>query len=112
MAPISDSNATYGFDQVAAADIINTEAVYGALTVTTTPIEVRVGSTRLENRKLVMIYNNSNVTLFFGFNSAVNSTNGMPLPANTSVTLAIGDNLPIFIVASSGSRNIRIIEAS
>lgn len=111
MAPISDSNASYGLDQVASADVLNTSAAYGALTVSTSPVEARVGSSRLANRKSLIIFNNSTVTLYWGFDTGVNANNGMPLLANSYVTISVGQDIPVYLIASSGSRNVRIVEA-
>lgn len=111
MSGIIDSNASYGNDQSAVADVLNSSGVQGTLTVGTSAIEVRVGSTRLENRKSVTLYNSSNNTIYWGYTSGVTTSNGTPIAKNQYIEWSIGDQLPIYVIAASSGNVVRITEA-
>jgi hypothetical protein len=110
--PISDSNKNYFDDQVASADILNNGGLQGSLTVGTSPVEVRVGASRLAGRKVVTLYNNSNSILYWGFTNTVSITTGTPLAKNQFIEWSVGDNTEIWIIAGSAGNNTRITEAA
>lgn len=110
MVPISDSNASYGLDQVASADILNYNGVNGSLTVGVTAVEAKVGTTRLENRKLLIIHNTSNSTIYWGFSASVTTSTGLPIFKNQVLTLNIGDSLPIYLIAATSGNNVILAE--
>jgi hypothetical protein len=109
--PISDSNKSYFDDQIANADILNNSGTQGALTVGITPIEVKVGVSPLEGRKVVTVFNNSNRTIYWGYTSGVTALTGTPIERDQLAVFEVGDSLPIYLVASTGSNNVRITEA-
>lgn len=111
MAPISDSNSSYGLDQVASADILNYSGVNGALTVGTSALEAKVGTTRLENRKLLIIYNNSNSTIFWSFSPSVTTSSGLPIFKQQTVYLSVGDQLPVYLIAATTGNSVLIAES-
>lgn len=93
-----------------ASDVNNKAYVNGAITVTTTAIEAKVGASRLAEREMVRIYNNdSAITIFFG-TTGVTTANGEPLRPGESVSLPAGPDIPVFLVATSGSVNVRVQE--
>lgn len=95
------------------ADIINVgTGVQGALTVSTTALEVKVGSFPLSERKLVTVYNNGTGTVFWGFTSSVTSTDGTPILKNQNAAWSVGDNQAIYLISASGSNNVRITESA
>ncbi|MEO0271691.1 MAG: hypothetical protein ABIM30_01205 [candidate division WOR-3 bacterium] len=108
--PINDSNASYGFDQVASADILNYSGVTGNIVVGTSAIEAKVGSTRLENRKVLVIYNSSNSTIYWGFSPSLTTTSGLPIFKQQTLTIQIGDALAIYLIANTSGNNILIAE--
>jgi hypothetical protein len=109
---IYDSNKTYSNDQTATSDILYVEGVEGSLTVGTTPVEVRVGSSALEGRKIVTLFNNSNSTIFWGFTSGVTISTGTPIVKNQFVTWDVSQNVSIYVVAGSAGNNTRITEGA
>lgn len=109
--PISDSNKGYFDDQVASADILNNEGVQGTLSVGTTSIEVKVGASRLEGRKTVTVYNSSNRVVYWGYTSAVTTSSGTPIEKKQLVTFDVGDNLSVYLIAETGTNEVRITEA-
>lgn len=92
-------------------NIINREGTQGSLTVGTTAVEVRVGASRLAGRKTVSLHNNSNQTIYWGYNSAVTTSTGTPIERAEFVVWSIGEDLPIFVIAGSAGNNARITEA-
>jgi hypothetical protein len=110
---ISDSNSTYGLDQTKTADVLNDGVgVQGAITVTNTATEVKVGASPLENRKSVTVYNNGNQTIYWGYTNAVTTSTGTPIEKKQTVEFAVGDGQSIWLIASSGSQDVRITEAA
>ena len=105
---ISDSNATYGNDKTAIADVLNESGTQGALIVGTSPVEVKVSASRLENRKLVTLYNNSNSTVYWGYDNTVTVSSGVPIRKNQYVEWTVGDGLSIYVIAGSAGNNTRI----
>lgn len=66
----------------------------------------------LENRRALIIYNNSSQTVYIG-GADVTTLNGFPIPANQfSASLDIGDRVSLYAIVSSSTSNIRIFEAS
>lgn len=109
---ITDSNATYGADKTAVADVLNESGTQAALIVGTSAVEVKVGLDRLENRKLVTLFNNSNSTIYWGYDSTVTVSSGIPIARNQYVEWTVGDELSIFVIAGSANNNTRITEAA
>ena len=67
---------------------------------------------QLFNRRAIVIYNNSAVTIYIG-GSDVTTSNGMPVPANSySPILDAGYNMVMYGIAASGSNNVRVLEVS
>lgn len=112
MAGFNDSNATYGADTEAVSDILNTgTGVQGILTVGTTAIEVKVNAAKLASRKSVTLFNNSAVTIYWGYTNAVTTATGTPIFKNQQVNWDVGDIQTIFVIAGTASNNTRVTEA-
>lgn len=95
------------------SDIINQgTGTQGAITVTTSVIEAKVGGSRLSNRKLLTVYNNGNNTIYWGYTSGVTSSNGTPIVKNQQAVWDIGDDQAIYLIAGSGSNNVRVTEGA
>lgn len=95
------------------ADIINAgTGVQGAVTVSTTAVEVKVGVSRLANRKSLTAHNNSSATLYWGYTSGVTVANGTPLFKDQFISWDVGEDQPIFMIAGSGSNNVRVTEGA
>ncbi len=68
-------------------------------------------STPLTGRRSVMIYNNSDVPIFFG-GSGVTTTTGIPIPSGQAMPLDIG-TIPFFLVHGAAvAKNVRILEVA
>jgi len=86
-------------------------AVYGAISVTTTPIELKVGASPLTDRQVVTIQPIDG-EVYFGYSNTVSSTNGTKIFKGQVYPLEAGELLPVWIVAGSGTVNVRITEVS
>jgi hypothetical protein len=112
MAFLSDSNKTYGEDKTHVAKVLNSNGVEGALTVGTSAIELKVGSTPLEFRQSATLYNNSNSIIYWGYTSSVTTSTGTPIEKKQFVEWEVGDSRAIYLIAGSAGNNVRITEAS
>lgn len=82
-----------------------------ALTVTNSAIEIKVGASRLANRSLITATNLGTQTIYWGYTSGVTTASGTPLVQNATGSWKVGDNQSVFLIATSGSQNVRITEA-
>jgi len=94
------------------ADVSDSGGVEGAITVTTTATAVRVGGSNLANRKILTALKNSIGTVFWGYNNTVTTSSGTPFVNNQFMSWAAGPNITIWMIASSGSHNVRVTEAA
>lgn len=84
--------------------------VYGVITVTTTPQEVKVGSSALDERKVLTIQPTDG-HIYYGYSNTVSSTTGTKIHKGQWIQLEASDRLPVWVV-SQGSVNVRITEVS
>lgn len=97
-------------NELQTSDISNNGGTNGAITVSTSSIEAKVGVSALSNRKNLTVYNNGNNTIYWGYSSGVTTSNGTPIYKDQFVSWDIGPNTSVYLIASSGSNNIRISE--
>jgi len=86
-------------------------AVYGTLSVTTSPSEVKVGASVLSDRKVVTIQPLDGV-VYFGYSNAVTASTGTKIFKGQVYPLEAGERLPVWIVSASGTVNVRITEVA
>ena len=79
-----------------------------AETVTTTAAEVL--STPLSGRKEVTIQNEGSQDVYIGSTAGVTSANGIKISKASSATYLIPEDVNIFMVAASGSQDVRFLE--
>ena len=89
-------------------DTLGDGYVAGAISVSTTQVEAKVGASRLTGREYVRVFNNSSGTIYFG-PSGVTTSTGEPLFKNQWVSIPLGD-IAIFLIAASSLTDIRIQE--
>ena len=92
------------------ADAVTHSGTQGAMTITSTAQPVRVGATNAE-RKVVTVYNNSTTAIYWGWDSTVTSTTGTPIEGKDLMVFNVNKNIDVYLVAASGSINVRITEA-
>ena len=96
-------------EELQASDIITQSGLFGALTVGTSAVEIKVGATLLANRKMVTIYNNSNTTMYWGYSNAVTTATGTPL--NKGEFLSLRCLISVWVIAGSAGNDSRVTEA-
>jgi hypothetical protein len=90
------------------SDVLSDNYVAGAITVTTSQTEAKVGGSRLIGREYITVYNNSSQTIYFG-PSGVTTSSGTPLEKGQTAGFPAGD-IGIFLIVSGGTANVRIQE--
>lgn len=78
-------------------------------TVTTTAAEVLASP--LAGRREVTIQNEGSQAVYIGSSAGVTSANGIKISKNSSATFEWGEDIDIFMVADSGSQDVRFLEA-
>lgn len=85
--------------------------LYANLAVTTTPVEVKVGASALEDRLAVLIQPQDGF-IYMGYNSSVSSATGIKIFKGQLFALEAGSRVTVYIVSGSGTVNVRIQEVS
>lgn len=86
--------------------------VEGAKLIPTTPVEVCVGDEPLEGRALIVAFNASNNTMFWGRTPAVTATTGIPLYKDQVASWAFTDTAKVYIMCpANGGGILRITES-
>jgi hypothetical protein len=93
------------------SDALNSTGVQGAITVTSSSIEAKVGVSRLAGRKLLTVFNDGTATIWWGYTSGVTTSSGTPIFKGQQFNWNITDGLGIWLIAVSGSHNVRVTEA-
>lgn len=93
---------------------VNTSYAVGlktsSATVTTTAAEVL--ATPLAGRRSVTIQNKGNQSVFLVHSGATAKTDGLEIPKYASATFEFSDVIDMFLVADSGSQDVRLLEAA
>jgi hypothetical protein len=90
-------------------DIINSSIINGNISVGTTAVPARVGSSNLASRKVIII-SPTNGTVYLGA-SSVSIANGIPIFQNQVVSFSFSSNVTPYLIAASAV-NVNIIEGS
>ena len=96
------------------SDSLRGTGTQGAVSLGTTAVEVRVGGSKLANRKAVTVYNNSNKTIYWGYTSGVTKATGTPIIRNSAWSWDINDGAgsTLYIIADDTGLDIRITEGA
>jgi hypothetical protein len=86
-------------------------AVYGALSVTTTPVELKVGASPVSERKVISFQPTDGV-VYYGYDSSVSSTTGTKIFSNQLIIIEASEQLAVYLVSETGTVNVRITEVS
>jgi hypothetical protein len=90
-------------------EIVNDSYVQGTVSVTTSEIEAKVSGSRLSGRQMLRIYNASNSTVYMG-PTGVTTSNGEPIVKGQWINIAVGDQVAVFLIASSGTNSVIVSE--
>lgn len=100
------------FEQIM-GDGARSGGLYGNVSLPTAnvPVEVKIGATKLNGRRTVVICAIDS-DIYWGFDNLVSSSNGMPVPKGTTFSVELGGGLiAVWVVATTSSKNIRVIES-
>jgi len=97
--------------ELAVVDTVRGSGSYGALTVGTSAVELKVGGSPLTNRKLVIFQNLSNKTIYWGFNSSVTTTTGLAIGGGLEKQFSVNDTVRIWVISANTGLDCRIAEA-
>jgi hypothetical protein len=85
--------------------------VEGSLTVSTSAVLAKVGSTNLDGRSSLTVSNVSANTVYWGYRDSVTTSSGTPIAASDFMAWEeISSDIDIYLIASSSSE-VRITEA-
>jgi hypothetical protein len=91
------------------ADVDNDGYVSGAVAVSTSQVEAKVGANRLVGREGITITNKGPNRLYFG-PSGVTSTTGDYLDKNQFVSIPIGDQIGVYLICATGQSATAIVQ--
>jgi hypothetical protein len=100
-------NATANGD-LKAADILNAAVTQGSFSLgLNTPVEVKAGASRLVNRKSVQIQAQG-TNIQYGYSAG---SQPFTIPNGTTVVLALGDGVGVWVVRTGGLLNVTLAYA-
>ena len=85
--------------------------LHGPVSVSTTPVALRVGVANMANRRSILIQNQGPLSVYIGA-ASVTTANGWELALKASVEFAMGEAQTLYAIAASGTQNVRIVEVS
>ena len=91
-------------------DAVNTASVSGAISVSTTAVEAKVGASAQTNRKFLSI-TPTNGTIYMGSSNAVTTATGTPIFRNQTTMVSFSASVPVWLIAANAT-DVRIIEGS
>lgn len=89
---------------------INVAGQNRAQSITTSASEALGSDTILKNRKILSI-TPTNGIVYWGFTNGVTTVNGTPIFKNQTITLSVGSNVHVYLIAGS-TIDCRIVEGS
>jgi hypothetical protein len=92
----------------AASDVANTSCINAQFPVTVSQ-EAKVGVARMSGRK-VLTLQPLNGKIWWGYNTPCTNANSSPLYKDDLLSLPVGGDIPVYIIADVGSVNVAISE--
>lgn len=93
------------------SDVTNESYVSGPVSVTSTPIEAKVGADRLSGRETITITNKGPNVLYYG-PAGVTPASGDVLFKDQFVSLPYGDNIAVYVVTAGAHTATIIVQES
>lgn len=107
MASLNDSNTSNNYDEAQIAEVINYNSAQTTLNVTTTAQEVKVGASRLADRKAIFLLP-LDANIKWGFTSG---SQPFLLFKRQFIILPIGDNVAVWTSTITGTGSLVVGEA-
>lgn len=109
----SDTVSVAATGDLKVVDGLRVGGVYGRVSLPTqnVPVEMKVGASRLTNRKFIQVTCN-NAGLFWGLSSAVTTTSGTPLANGQVLTFTIDPDSPfeLWLVGNANTKTVQVVE--
>lgn len=86
--------------------------VEGSIIASSTPREICVGDTALEGRVLVIAYNNSNDTMYWGRTPGLTASTGIPLFKGQMATWSFTDTAKLYVIAPANGGGALVVTES
>lgn len=94
-------------------DIINNGTSSGNITVGTSSILASVSGTNFANRKVLEVYNNGTVIVWYGATSGVTAMTGLPIFPGTGKVFAFGPSSGnVYLISGTTGQDIRVFEGA
>jgi len=90
-------------------DAPNVAMGYGAASVTTTAAAVVAANS---GRRRIMVQNLGKEDIFLGADASVTSSNGIRVSRNAAFEMPLGENVPLFAIAASGTPDVRYMQVA
>lgn len=97
---------------VLAADslALHISGAFNAVAVSTTPVLVKAGPAQLADRQTITA-TPTNGKIYWGYDNTVDSTTGTPIFKNQTAAWLAAETFQIWMVAASGTIDVRVTEA-
>lgn len=93
-------------------DVVNIDYQSGSVTVgTSEQLAAANGSSNLENRQEMIIYNSSENRVWFG-PTGVSTSTGIPLEPQGTVNIQVGENIEVYLIAEQAGNSVVVQELS
>lgn len=92
------------------ADLLAGGGVQSSLTVGLTAVEVKVGASKLANRKIITIMP-INRDMWWGYTSGVTIATGTPVFKNQTLTISASDTCTVYLITDQAAKEARITES-
>jgi hypothetical protein len=88
---------------------LNGPAIFAALSVGSTAVEVKVGAAPLEERTSISVQPLDG-NIYYGYDSSVSTSNGTKIFKSQLLIIEAASSLPVYVIAETGTVDVRITE--
>lgn len=96
------------------SDIVNTSYVSKKITVSTTQVEAKVGSSPLVGRQELLVFNAGRQVLYYGPTgvtiAGAGVNDGIPIRTNQVLNIQVGDGISVFLIAGASNSSVIVQE--
>lgn len=90
-------------------DTLDDGYVTGVVTVGTSEVEAKAGTSVLDGRNFIMIQNKSSNTVYYG-PTGLTVSNGIPIKKNQFVSFPVSDNISVYLISGSVGNDVIVQE--
>ena len=101
--------AVDSFQDLHTKDTPVTQGAYTNITVGTSAIELKVGSSKLDGRKIVCVQPKGR-KVYYGYDSSVTTSTGTEVFKNQTLYIPVGPDQEIWLIGSQSGIDVRISE--